>query len=153
GPGGNQRMGKYLQASGAGLAQPLLELLQPSEAARQAGVEQARFEERQYRGQGIALPQGHQELDQVPQVPALLPAMSDQGQDLPLRRLQLLEAPVDHCRIANRGQAALNQLLSRPLIARLEQSAGNLPKKGLIVALQGILDLLGPVGSIGYRHL
>ena len=115
----------------------------------QLWIEQARLEQVEERLQTVLMAQRHHQFDGVAQRPARLPAVADQRQQLPPGRLQLGESAVQHGGVVDGFDAAADQFLDRPLVARPDEPARHLAQQRLVVTLQRLSEAVGPGGGIG----
>ena len=51
------------------------------------------------------------------------------------------------------GVEALDEVLDRPVAARLDQPGGDLAQQPLVVAPQRLPQVIGPGGGVGERHV
>ena len=152
GAGRDFRQRHHHRVRPARLGQPGVQVSEPRLAARRArvGEEQARLQERQHRPQPVRLPQCHRHFHQVPDAPARLPAVAEQCQQLQAARVEVGQPAVDHRGVGDRRQATFDQLLGRPLVARLAQLVGDLAQERFVVALQRQTEAVGPGwGNVG----
>src|SRR5207249_1544546 len=118
----------------------------------EVGIEQPRLKEVKHRLRPLSMTESGEQFQQVAQLPAQLPAVTNQGQEPAARLVQVLHAPVDDGGVADSGNTTLDQLLHRPLVARPDQPSGDLAHQGSVVALQRPLEAVGPEGSVVKWH-
>jgi hypothetical protein len=116
------------------------------------GVEEAGFQQSEKRLEAIRVSETEDQLDQITEVPARLPTVADASENLPTGRLQFLEPTINEDRIGDGSDDALDQFLDGPLIARLDEAAGDLAKEVLLVASQGALQQVRPERRLGEWH-
>src|ERR1700722_12238494 len=95
--------------------------------------------------------QRDEDFDQRPERPARLPAVADDGENLPTRRGHLLQAAIDHRGVVQGGDDALQQFIEGPLIARLAQLVRDLAQERFFIALQRFARVLIPALGAQWR--
>src|SRR5262249_2578319 len=93
--------------------------------------------------------EGREQLQEIAQPPAGLPAVADGGEEPAGRNVQLLQPAVDDRGVFEGRDAPLNELLGWPLTSWLDPAAGDLTQQGLRVLPQRTPQVIGPRGRVG----
>jgi hypothetical protein len=79
--------------------------------------------------------------------------MTDAGEQLPRRQLEILQPAIEHRCVVQRLHAAVDQLIDRPLTARPVQLRRHLTQQRLVITRQSLTQAFAPGGGINQRHV